>query len=194
MAIEETGSAVRKELRPEERLIWSGKPLPARLLLPCLALVAFGIILSAIIWFVILYVQGAFKSPGNGVEIWGMMQIPGLLFTFGLIRVIGPQYLELKGTTYGIINTRVIIVSGYYAIKVRSYPLSHVGRIRRTESSGRTGSLYFERTPSSSERVGQQSEEIGLLYIRDVRTVERLLKETLAISANEPTCERLALR
>jgi hypothetical protein len=183
MQTEESGAAIRNELQPGERLLWSGRPDPIRGMLPTFAIWLFAIPWTcfAVFWIVTAYGIGshANNSGGGGFAFFPLFGLPFVLVGIGMFSSPYFVYLKLKRTAYGITDKRAIIISGKNTKTVDSYDSSNVGHIQRTERADRSGTLYFAQTVTNNGKNGPQTTNIGFVGIPEVRNVEQILRETL---------------
>ncbi len=85
-------------------------------------------------------------------------------------------------TAYVITSRRVLIIKGGFrgSSTVRSYEPARLNDIRRVQKSDGTGDLIFERTWRSDGDGGRRGADHGFIAIRDVQSVENLIRDLAA--------------
>jgi len=183
MQTEESGAAIRSELQPGERLLWSGRPDPIRGMLPTFAIWLFAIPWTcfAVFWIASAYGMGshANNTGGGGFAFFPLFGLPFVLVGIGMLSSPFFAYLKLKSTLYGLTDRRAIIVSGKNTKSVDSYDGSNIGHIQRTERADRSGTLSFAQKISNNGKNGPQTTNIGFVGIPEVRSVEQILRDNL---------------
>jgi hypothetical protein len=142
-------SAIDRELRPGERLLWQGGPLTGIRLRPADSfLIPFSLLWGgfAIVWETSVVSGLAQKGPAGFLfVIWG---IPFVLL--GLYLIFGRFVVDARrrgATMYGLTDQRAIIATGVYTRQVRSIDLRSTPDIAITEKSDRSGTVAFGEQP-----------------------------------------------
>ena len=136
--------ALRAELAPGERLLWSGQPRQGIALRPAdTFMIPFSLMWGgfAIFWEYSVVTGG---SP-DFMKLWG---IPFVIM--GLYLIVGRFFADARlraRTYYGLTDQRALIVSGLFSRNVRSVELRTVQEINLRESGDRTGSIIFGAPP-----------------------------------------------
>lgn len=173
----ETQRIVRSELRPHERLVWSGSPRPGRL-----ARQALPVMLFAVPWTAFsLFWMYAATGFGEHLE-WPMLlfSLFGLPFVgVGVALLTSPYraYRRASATLYAVTNERALIFEprGGGAMDVRSFPIAELGALRRVQRADGSGDLFFA-AHTYTLKGRQRSTDIGFLGVPDVRRVEELMQ------------------
>ena len=173
-------SLVDAELEPGEQVIWAGQPVPARFARRNLGMVLFGIPWTA---FALFWIAGAsgFKIPdfSSPTSLFPLFGVPFVLVGCWLLSSPYWQFRQARRTAYVITDRRAVVLSsGFWnSITVRSFEPFRLGDLRRIQNTDGTGDLVFERVVNTSNRNGNQSTDHGFLAIKDVKTVETLVRQ-----------------
>ncbi len=131
---------IQKELEPGEKLLWSGQPAQGiRLRGSDVFMIPFSFLWGG---FAIFWEYSAIK--GGAPFFFMLFGIPFVLM--GLYIMFGRFYVEAKqreNTFYGLIDERVVTISGLIRKKVKSLDLRTLTDIALSESSSGTGSITF---------------------------------------------------
>jgi Bacterial PH domain len=136
----DTGSAIREELRRDERLLWSGQPPQGvRLRAADAFLIPFSLMWGgfAIFWETGVVLSGA---PLFFVA-WG---VPFVLI--GLYLIVGRFWadaMQRARTYYALTDSRVIIVSGVFSRSARSLNARTLSDITLTKKKNGSGTISF---------------------------------------------------
>jgi hypothetical protein len=133
-------NVLRGQLRPGERLLWSGMPKQ-------------GIVFRGIDVFIVPLTLLWVTLPGyevvetlaSGKESFLTITYPFILLV-GLYFLAGRHIVDAKmrsRTLYGVTNTRVLLVSGWWNRRTTSLDLSGRYDITLTESRSGRGSILF---------------------------------------------------
>jgi hypothetical protein len=179
---------IRAELRDGEQLLWSGQPIPRRMMRPAWFLVPFGVFWTS---FTLVWITGALGfsailSGGfRGFGIVGLLfPLFGLPFLFiGLALLSSPIWLRrrAKRTAYALTDARAIIRSPklFGGMEVRSYALAGMRNPVRRDYRDGSGDLIFQEFMTHSEYSDHgshaQRTSLGFIGIRDVREVEAMI-------------------
>ena len=136
----DTTALIRKELGPNERLLWSGQPKQGLTFRPS----DWFQIPFSLLWcgFAIYWESSVISTVGlDFFALWG---IPFVLM--GLYLVVGRFFADAQQrarTTYALTDERVIIVSGLSARNVRSLDLKTLAEMELTTQGGSRGTIAF---------------------------------------------------
>lgn len=147
-----------EELQPGERLVWVGRPIPARVAwsgaAPLLFLVGLFWTGAAIYWTLhagaTLIHPPRPGTPASSSEIaFVLFGIPFLIV--GIIILCMPfwAYRAAAGTVYAITSQRLLIISRARVRRVRSISSESVASIERRERAGGIGDLIFRQTSAA---------------------------------------------
>jgi hypothetical protein len=182
---ESTDTLIRRELGPDERLLWSGRPGQGiRFRRSDFLLIPFSLMWGgfAIFW--------EFSALSMGAPIffalWG---IPFVLV--GLYMIAGRFVVEAKQrerTAYGLTNQRAVIVSGLLTRRVKSLSLRSLSDIGFEEGANGTGTITFGTPSPFSWRLPGSSwpgmpQAPGFEIISDARTVFDSIRKAQAGAA-----------
>jgi hypothetical protein len=189
---------VQRELHPEEKLRWVGRPSAVRFLFGSLGVAVVGVVF---VGFALFWMSGAFSMRDQHRDTpWGndfMTQaFPyfGLIFVgAGVLMVLSPLWalFRASSTVYVVTDQRAILFDrGLLGTQIRSFGPTAVEDLTRRERSDGSGDLIFKRktyyqpghwSGSGNTRHyypgGSRTHEIGFFGIPDVRHVERLLRD-----------------
>lgn len=124
-------------LEPREKLLWSGRPDPARALIGTLAIWLFAVPWTAFAVFWMWGASGAGKrslQPGWTVDfLFPFFGLPFVLIGLAMMSAPYWAYLKAKRTVYAITDKRVLIIEVGKSRTVQSYSGEDIGNIKRTE-------------------------------------------------------------
>lgn len=175
--------ALKRELRPGERIIWSGQPI-ARINKS-----AFGIWLFAIPWtvFSVLWTAAAsipfFSFAGSGSDnelgafaiFFPLFGVPFVAVGIGMLSMpFLPLYLARK-TIFAITDQRLIRLTLSKRLKSETIPANRIGIIKRDE--GRDGA----GTAKVATKVGRDSDGDQTLETFDIGEVDNIMMVENAI-------------
>lgn len=130
---------MRRELRPQERLLWAGQPRLGFVFRAIdLFLVPFSILWCgfAMYWEALALREGPFLFA-----IWGAaFVVIGIYFMVGRFFA---DFLQREWTTYGVTDERIIIVHGVVARRVKSLSLETLTDLTLTERGSGNGTITF---------------------------------------------------
>ena len=134
-------------LRPGERLLWQGRPIPRRFILtPAdVFLIPFSLLWGG---FAIFWEAGAILSGAPFFFlIWGVpFVLFGLYFIFGRFLV---AYRQALSTWYAVTNRRILIVSGLFRRGVTELDLRSIPAIDVRSAGDGVGTINFAPMPLS---------------------------------------------
>lgn len=171
----ETHRLLHNELRPHERLLWTGAPTPSRLAKEALAPALFAIPWTAfsVFWTV---AAGAMTSEVEGFVRW-LFPLFGLPFVaIGIVLLTSPlrALRRAKATVYAITAERVLVFEPHGgSMNVRSFGAQDVAEIRRVQRADGSGDIYFGAAGNLNRK---RLSTTGLLGLPDVRQVGVLLE------------------
>jgi len=167
------------ELRPGERIAWTGQPIPPRFAWQGLGDVLFGIPCTAFAIFCMA------RATSRGDDFLTLFCIPFVLVGFGLLS--GPYRMRLKAarTAYVITDQRALILDGHWwqSTAFRSCDPHHLGDIRCMRKPDGSGDLIFGCTCISMDEVV----DYGFLAIHDVENAETLIRKLSKGSFDDDT-------
>jgi hypothetical protein len=188
---EELQDRVRAEMRGDEKLLWTGQPIPGHFLQSAIPNMLGGIFVTA---FAIFWMAGASGVWGGGTArtenlLFSLFGIPFLLFGLGLLTSPFWMCERASRTCYALTNQRAIIWKpGFFDMEVRSYHAPQLNRMFRHDYRDGSGDLIFQDFIMTKDDDGHEratSNKQGFIGIKDVRTVENLIRETL-LSESRP--------
>lgn len=183
---------LKSELRAGERVLWSGKPLPARIMLSAFAIWFFAIPWTAFAlfwesmalspWFAASGSHGTPKAVEWGVAVvFPIFGLPFVLIGLGMMAAPFYAYRKAQRTLYAITTERALIIAGGGRREVKSFPLGQLGgEVRKSQRSDGSGTLHFafqSRLDSDGDRVTDRK---GFECVPDVNEVERKLQQAIA--------------
>jgi hypothetical protein len=174
---------VDKELQAGERIQWVGQPIPGRQFGTASR---WGIVIFAIPWtaFAVFWTCMAAKgvSKSHSAMSWAF-PLFGVPFVLVGVAMLSSPFWERKAAgklVYALTDRRAIIFrTGLRnTITVRSFESSTLTDLTRTERPDGSGDLIFTRdiTQTSDSNF---SRDIGFLGVRDVRKVEKIIRDSL---------------
>ncbi len=164
---------LRSELRADEKLLWSGQPLPRLFRRQVYMHVLVGFALTSLSLYV-CWVGRDWREVRLFFIIFG-----GSMFLIGLALMCHPIAIhrQARRVVYAITDQRVILIAGRMlgfiglpSFNIESHIYEHLAVLLRTEHADGTGDLKFEQL------LGDK----GFIGIERVRDVENLIRETSA--------------
>ncbi len=187
---EELEIRLRAELRGGEQLVWSGQPIPGRIMRSAIPIMLFGIPFTglAIFWLAnasgFLF-GGSGNGAGNGFVVFPLFGIPFLLVGLGMLTSPTWMRRRARGTCYALTNLRAIVwTPGFFrGMEVRSYQAPDLDRMTRRDFGDGSGDLIFEEffttTRDCNGFTQSRRNERGFMGIEDVKNVEDQIRRTL---------------
>jgi hypothetical protein len=171
---------LRRQLEPEERLLWSGRPPAGVLFRP-----ADGFLIPfSLVWcgFAIFW-EGATLRTGAPAffSLWGIPFI-----AIGLYLVVGRFFVDAwlrSRTLYGVTDSRILLVSRGWTQKVPSLAIRNLAEIGLREGANGRGTITFgPETPWWMGMQGwpggmQQARSPAFESIDDAQRVLRLIRD-----------------
>ena len=141
---DEIEQRIREDLRPDEKLLWSGRPAQGlRLRRTDWVFIPFSVLWAGL---VVYWESSVLHQRAPGLfAFWG---IPFVLA--GIYLLVGRFYVDAvirTRTCYGLTNQRVIILSGLWTRQVKSLSLRTLPEISLREGPGARGTIEFDSSP-----------------------------------------------
>jgi hypothetical protein len=192
-------SAIRREVRPAERLLWSGVPRPDGFRRRVRQITRFGKVFAgfALFWMAVAAAMLWVLPPASGIEFksdsgetipvflqigFPLFGTPFLLVGVWLARAGTREARRAGRTAYAITDQRAIIweCSGNGVVRCESLDGREVRGADRTELPDGSGDLVFsaaaDREGAARLRVnGVPVSTVGFFGVENVREVDRLL-------------------
>jgi len=180
---DEAQERLGRELRSDERLLWSGRPRPWYLMRAALPLALFAIPWIA---FSLFWMAGAagFRVPDLRAGRFALFPLFGLPFLIiGVLMLVSPLWArsQAKRTIYAVTSQRLLILVYGRSTSVRSFDPTVLGPIQRSDRPDGTGDLLFpDQTLLNTTRGYSrlQAMTTGFVGIIDVRLVHDLIRTT----------------
>jgi hypothetical protein len=187
---EEMRQEIRRELSKNETAVWVGRP--------CMELVIHSANVARMLGIVFLlvscglFVGIAFAPAGATV---GLAAVGAMTLLFGVVLTFGRAWaLKQAGSraVYLLTNRRALIYQ-HRGLPVKSYNIAQLKNMQRKDSTrlDGAGDLIFETEVLRGLNAGSHRPDVdavgakspvhhhGFLQLRDVRAVEKLVRETL---------------
>ncbi len=168
---------VRRELRPDERLIWAGhagvvalaRSKLGRGFLAGVVVVGFAVVMLAYL----LTGDLPMAEGGNALHLMPLIMPLGGGFLFGLLLALEPLWAayRARSTLYAISDRRLLIVNMFPIRQVQSFPPEALNTLECTERPDGSGDLVFRKAATGSGR-SRQIKRFGFYGIPEVRRVE----------------------
>ena len=186
--IQDSESVLTRELKPGEKLLWSGQP-PSGLLFRRSDITGIPVSL-AVCGFALFWergvLEGAMHMKGEGKWIAIAMLLAGLPFVLtGLYMVVGRFFWDMysrKHTHYGITDKRVLFAFGGRNTNYVALDRNTLGPVSITESPDGSGTLTFDYPEFQDTRYVRPSTRyqnrapLHFERIRNVRGAYRILQ------------------
>lgn len=176
----EITALVNAELEAGEHVTWTGQPMASRFARRNIGMVLFGIPWTA---FILFWIAGAsgFKVPdfSHPVALAPLFGLPFLLIGFWMLSSPYWEFCRARRTAYVITNRRALILdAGYWrSMTIRSFWPDRLKDLRRVQNADGSGDLILDRTWTTTPKGGSRSTDHGFLAIRDVKSVEMLVRQ-----------------
>jgi hypothetical protein len=160
---------IGEELRPGEKLLWSGRPQrgflfhPASILLIISLLLIVGLIYGLItlhgIPQAIRIIEIVTAAARQRFTTTGL--IAGLLVLFGLVAIWGFVFypLQRRRTVYALTDQRAIIIPGLSSRRARSFELGSLNFTALTRLAGRRATIIFGAYPAHYAGMGGEQKQ-----------------------------------
>lgn len=193
-----TEEVIGRELEPDEKLLWCGRPLGGFRLRPAdAAMVPFGLFfLTFSIFLVVSAAWGASNAGGPG-GLFAVFPLFGLPFVaVGFYMAFGRFFVDARvrsRTWYALTEQRIIVVSGLFATTTRSVDLSGIAEVVLREKRDGSGSIQFLRVGVDGHGDGQQASGVqtaqtkavpAFELIENAREVYRLAREAQRLACH----------
>jgi hypothetical protein len=174
----------------EETLLWVGQPDLSRAISRGVGSSVLGfLILGIFAWVTWGTRKGSFfegdssaflRDKGGWSGLMGFLD-PLFFVLFGLFALGAPfiAHQNARKTLYAVTGKRLLIVRLGRSPVAESFVLPELPFLECREGKEGTGDLVFSSRESSDSEGGTRVVEIGFLGVRDVRTVERLVRSLL---------------
>ncbi|MCX8082281.1 MAG: hypothetical protein N3D17_02630 [bacterium] len=183
----ELENKVRKELSPDERILWMEQPIPKFFTGSSIFTFLFGIPWTAFIifWIFAAYRGIGFKKPdlSRGIlpNFFPLFGLPFLVVGIGILTSPLWTYRKALKTLYVITNKRAIVFIDGRTTVINSYFSGQLQNIQRVERKDGTGDIIFGQDLVKSKNVDMD----GFLNIRQPRIAEEILKKILEPKSDE---------
>lgn len=171
----ELQARIDRELRSDERIVWSSKPLGRTLALRSLPTVLFGIpwTLFSCFW-VVMAAGGASKSGSLFAYLFPLFGVPFVVLGLGMLT--GPFWAarSAKQTAYVLTNQRAITFtpSLFGNVTIRSFDAARMADLRRMERADGSGDLVFARDFNGDTDGRRRTIDVGFIGVANVKDVE----------------------
>src|SRR5687767_9095305 len=191
----ETAARIDAELRPGERIVWIGQPIPGRFARKSIGMVLFGIPCTAIsvFWMIAAGSMSAQESDGARDSFDFFFPLLGLPFLLGGVAMLcSPFWMrrQARRTAYVITDQRALILHarGWRGLALRSFEPEHLTTLRRRPNRDGSGDIIFARRWIRTDE-GNRFAHIGFFAIANAEQVENLIRE-LRAKTNAQAVER----
>jgi len=172
-----------RELEPDERLLWSGRPRPWHLVRAALPIAAFAI---PWITFSLFWMVGAVDSRAPAVRAGGLAVFPVLgipLVLLGMLMLFSPLWAlsQARRTLYAVTSRRLLILVSGRSPSLRSFDPRTLAPLQRFDRTDGTGDLLFpDQTLLNATRGYSrlQAMHTGFIGITDAHSVHDLIRST----------------
>jgi hypothetical protein len=175
---------VQSELKLGEALVWVGQPNPSRMMKAGFALWLFFIPWTA---FSLFWMAGAsgfkiptFDSPSSFFPLFGL---PFLFIGLGGLSSPFWLYRKAEFTVYVLTTQRALSIEGAKSVTIKSYPISEMKHLERTEHADGSGDLVFKIEQYRDSDGDRQSKKHGFFAIPEVKKVERQIENLMQTNA-----------
>jgi hypothetical protein len=177
---------VQAELTKGEKVVWVGRPSMTLMLAQAKAARIAGV--AVLVAGVGLLAGMAFVTDGTLRLALAVFGVAGL--AFGGLMTLAPKFIQRgqsKRAVYLLTNRRALVMENkaFGAGRVRAYTMVQLKSMQRQDSGKLKGAgdLIFEQevlnTGTGRGRGGPQKRNHGFLMVENVKTVEKLIRETL---------------
>lgn len=171
---------VNGEIKPGEGVFWAGQPNPNRRMLSGFFMWLFFIPWTAFAVFWVAMAGGLQLLDGTlkgGFSFFPLFGLPFILI--GLGGLTSPIWMRINAlrTAYVITNQRVIVISGIFNTKYRSYYPAQIQFIERKERGDGSGDLIFSRETTRDSQGSNRTTEEGIYAVPNVKAVEAHLEQ-----------------
>ena len=173
------------EMRPNERVVWTGSPKPSRMFRKSVGLAIFGLIWSALPTGMI--VASSYSKNKVPIPVYLFLSI---FLVIGALMILAPFWAPRRAakTAYAITNQRAIIIEpGFFGkISIRSFLPQNLVDIRRVQFADGSGDLILDRRVSVDSEGRRSTSDIGFFGVEQVHQVESLLLALPGVATRSP--------
>ncbi|MDD2325088.1 MAG: hypothetical protein PHW63_03625, partial [Alphaproteobacteria bacterium] len=179
----------------DERLLWTGQPIPARVMRAAMPIFFFAIPWTAFACFwefmALAGVLGNFEKIPSGIALVMAIVFPlfGLPFIVIGVWLLGKPFSIRKKagrTLFAITTRRALIFAQGAKQELRSFPLAGLDeKMTFTEEADGSGSLLFTRARSQEDGANSDPFTRGFDYIPRIREAESALRRAIAMGRGE---------
>jgi hypothetical protein len=164
---------INDEKRPNERVLWSGTPIPIQLAKQALGQSFFGIFFFG---FAVFWTYGAFHQS-NGESIFPLFGIPFLLV--GAVLLFSPIIEWIKGykTVYVVTDQRAFILENRKRIQVTNFDPERISNIEKSLNIDGSGDVILIKEHSTDSDGDKKTERKGFFAVRNVKEVEKAIRQ-----------------
>lgn len=173
--------ALGRELRTGERVMWQGRPIRR------LSLKSFGMYAFAIPWtaFALFWTAMASLGAGSvaekdvGLLAWAfpLFGLPFVLIGFGMLAIPFAPLFYSGRVLYAATNQRLIELTLWRSLNVKSVPARRIGMIDRNERRDGSGTLKIAISIGTDSDGDKTIEHFKIGEISDVKRVHELIAE-----------------
>lgn len=184
---------VRRELEPDEKIVWCGQPIPSRFAKQSMPIFFFAVPWTAFAVFWICAAAsplwaGGNQKPDSFSMLFPLFGLPFVLIGFGMLSAPWWAYRAAFRTCYVITTKRAILFTAIMnkSVEIRSYSPNQLTHVSRKENlvTG-IGDLILEEFEVKDSEGSKSLKSQGFIGIAHVREVERLLRTTLLEATDE---------
>lgn len=168
---------VSPELRPDERVVWLGQPIPWRFVKRFISTFFFGVVWMTFCVFWAGGFIGAEMSKADGdtlLTTFIPFSIP--FFLIGLAALSTPywSWRKARRTVYTLTNERALVFDAnwWQAMTIRSFEPARLADLRRVQNADGSGDLVFDRIVTNDGEGSTKVTDHGFLAIPNVKSVE----------------------
>ncbi len=187
---------LRRELVPDERLVWRAVPASWSRVQASAGTFLFGIPFFAFSVFWTWGATGGFANqrasgqPGFGWFgfLWG-----GMFMLFGARMLLSPLWAwwVARHTLYAITDQRALLIEAPFHRTIQSFADERLATVLRRENRDGHGDIIFERQASRGSKGRTVYRDIGFFGLGDAKGVEQLLQATRAdLTRAQPSTPR----
>lgn len=173
--------ALGRELRTGERVVWQGRPIRR------LSLKSFGMYAFAIPWtaFALFWTAMASLGVGSaaeedvGILVWAfpLFGVPFILIGLAMLAMPFAPLFTGGRVLYAATNQRLIELSLWRSLNVKSVPARRIGMIDRSERRDGSGTLKIAIAIGTDSDGDKTIEHLAIGEIPDVKRVHEIIAE-----------------